>query len=385
MAMKDISIYFSPVSTTTVFEENTLFSNVNRHTEDSFPDLNKEGVALIYVPEYRGTEHSSTVQADVFRNEFYQLYKGDGWNFELYDLGTIQPGDKVEDTYFALSQVVTELIKVKIIPVVVGGGQDLTMACFKGYEPLEQMVNMCAIDSKLDIGSPDDALMADGFVSHLLMQRPCYLFNYSVIGVQRPLVPKDALGLFDRLYFDICRLGEFNANFKVAEPYLRNSEIISIDFNSVKSGETDPKWYSNPNGFYMDQLCQLAKYSGLSDKTTCLGIFNVRPEQNRVASSGVAQVIWYFLDGVAQRVGDFPIGSKKNYVKFHVHMDDFKDDLVFYKSDKSGRWWLEVKYPAGESGKYERHQLIPCNKEDYEGAMENNIPNLWWRTLQKLS
>ena len=81
----------------------------------------------------------------------------------------------------------------------------------------------------------------------------------------------------------------------------------------------------------------------------------------------------------------FPIGSKKNYVKFHVHMDDFKDDLVFYKSDKSGRWWLEVKYPAGESGKYERHQLIPCNKEDYEGAMENNIPNLWWRTLQKLS
>ena len=383
--MKDISIYFSPVNVTTDFEENTLISGVQLHVDGSFPELKKEGVALIHVPEYRGTDLPSTIQADVFRNEFYQLYKGDGWNFEIYDLGTIHPGEKVEDTYFALSQVVTELTKARIIPVVIGGGQDLTLACFKGFEPLEQMVNVCSIDSKLDIGSPDDLLESNGFVSHLLMQRPCYLFNYSVIGVQRPLVSRESLALFDRLYFDVCRLGEFNANFKIAEPYLRNSEIISIDFNSVKSGETDTSVYTNPNGFYMDQVCQLAKYGGLSDKTSCFGVFNVHPSQNSVASSGVAQVVWYFLDGVAQRVGDFPIGSKKNYVKFHVHMDDFKDDLVFYKSDKSGRWWLEVKYPAGESGKYERHQLIPCNKEDYEGAMENNIPNLWWKTLQKLS
>ncbi len=66
-------------------------------------------------------------------------------------------------------------------------------------------------------------------------------------------------------------------------------------------------------------------------------------------------------------------------------MDEFSDDLVFYKSDKSNRWWLEVSYPSGEGGKYERHQLIPCDREDYERAMKNQIPNLWWKTLQKLS
>ena len=383
--MKDISIYFAPVNSDLIPSKGeSLHKSVHVHTEAGFPELEKKGLAIIYVPENRnGSEIDGENQ--VFRSRFYQLNKGDGWNFSLYDLGTIRPGEKVEDTYFALGQVVTELVKKEIVPIVIGGSQDLTLACYKGFEPLEQMVNVCSIDSKLDVGSPDDPLKNNGFVSHLLMQRPCYLFNYAVIGVQRPLVTKDAMSLFDRLYFDVCRLGEFNANFKIAEPHLRNSDIISMDFESIRAGETDKEYYHNPNGFYADQVCQLAKYGGISDKTACFGIYNVHPEQNVISSDLVAQVMWYFIDGYSQRVGDFPVGSKKNYVKFHVHMDEFDDDLVFYKSDKSERWWLEVKYPSGSAGKYERHQLVPCDKADYEASMKNVIPNLWWKTIQKLS
>lgn len=382
--MKDISIYFAPVNVSVDKEDIQLSKSIYIHDESGFPELGDKGVAIIYVPENRNGEVFSE-ENEQFREKFYQLYRGDSWNFKIYDLGTIRPGNSVEDTYFALGQVVTELVKKDIIPIIVGGSQDLTMACYKGFEPLEQMVNVCSIDSRLDVGSPEEPIHSNGFVSHLLMQRPCYLFNYSVIGVQRPLIPKDEMALFERLFFDVCRLGEFNANFTIAEPYLRNSDIISLDFQSIRSGETDDKCYSNPNGFYADQICQLAKYGGISDKTSCFGIFNVLPNQNLNSSFLVAQIIWYFIDGVAQRVGDFPVGSKKNYVKFHVHMDEFEDDLVFYKSDKSGRWWLEVKYPAGESGKYMRHQLVPCNKEDYEASMNNVIPNLWWKTIQKLS
>ena len=266
-----------------------------------------------------------------------------------------------------------------------GGGQDLTLACYRGFEKLEQAINICAIDSGLDIGDPDHPLSADGFISHLLMQRPCYLFNYATIGAQRPLISKEQMELFDKLYFDMCRLGEYNGNFRVAEPHLRNADMLSVDFTSIKCGETDTSVYPNANGFYAEQICQIAKYGGISDKLSCFGVFNVDSRQNAVSSDLLAQIIWYFIDGVVQRVGDFPIGTKKNYVKFHVHMDDFKDDLVFYKSDKSGRWWLEVKYPAGHGGRYERHQLVPCDQEDYEGAINNRIPNLWWKTLQKLT
>lgn len=383
--MKDLSIYFSPVSQEHPCDEESLGDSMYIHNEAGFPDLVEKGVAIIYVPEYRNSinKHSETNEA--FRSSLYSLNRGDAWNTTIYDLGNILPGETVDDTFFALAQVVAELVKKDIIPIVLGGSQDLTLACYKGFEKLERLINICAIDHALDIGEPNDSVTSNGYVSHLLMQRPCYLFNFANIGLQRPLVSKREMDLFDKLFFDTCRLGEFNSNFKIAEPHLRNSDVISIDFNSIKCGDTDMSCYTNPNGFYADQICQIAKYSGISDKMSCFGVFNLHPKQNHVASELLAQMIWYFIDGVANRYGDFPIGGMKNYTKFHVHMEDFTDDLTFFRSDKSNRWWLEVKYPAGNEGKYERHQLIPCTKNDYEGAMKNQIPNLWWKTLQKLS
>jgi trehalose-6-phosphatase len=95
-------------------------------------------------------------------------------------------------------------------------------------------------------------------------------------------------------------------------------------------------------------------------------------------------MIWYLMDGFAQRKGDFPAGSKKDYIRFTVNLDDFKDEIVFYKSNKSERWWMEVSYPGSHGSKYDRHHMVPCNKDDYERAMKNEMPDLWWKTYQKL-
>ena len=247
------------------------------------------------------------------------------------------------------------------------------------------MVNLCSIDYKLDLGNPEDPISSDGFLSHLLLQRPCYLFNHSNIGLQAPFASKSELDLFDKLYFDMCRLGEFNADFKKAEPLLRNSDILSIDFKSIRASELRQAEYIYPNGFYADQICQIAKYAGISDKLTSFGVFNYDPESIPGSVSAIlAQIIWYFIDGVSQRKGDFPIGSKRDYMKFTVHLDDFKDEVIFYKSNKSDRWWMEVPYPPQKGLKYERHHLVPCDMNDYERAMKNEIPDLWWKTYQKL-
>lgn len=383
--MKDISIYFQPISSIDKKGVDSLGGTLLIHDEHGFPEIDKKGIALIYVPEYRNNASIEGKSNEAFRAQLYQFKLGDNWDFPIYDLGTIMPGEKVEDTYFALASVITELVKKNVIPFIIGGSQDLTIACYKGFESLEQMVNICAVDNQLDIGEPDNPISSNGFVSHLLMQRPCYLFNYANLGMQRPLVTRKEIELFDKLYFDTCRLGELNMDYRISEPYLRNSDILSIDFKSIKNSETDSDKYENSNGLYAEQMCQIMKYAGISDKMSCVGVFDIQPEQNVASSNLLAQLIWYFIDGVAQRVGDFPIGTKKNYTKFHVHLEDFKDDLVFYKSDKSSRWWLEVKYLAMDDKKYERHCLVPCNQEDYDNAMRNDIPNLWWKTLQKLS
>lgn len=378
--MKDISIYFSPVESND-FKEETIGSIIQANDEAGFPELESGGVAIFHLPENRNG-NSSNESLD-FRDQLNKLYLGDNWNHPIYDLGTILPGETYEDSFHALTTVVSELTKKDIVPIVIGGSQDLLRACYKGVASEERMVNICSIDSKLDLGSPEDAVSSKEYVSSILMERPCHLFNYSVIGVQRPFVSKSSIDLFGKLYFDVVRLGAFQSDFKIAEPHLRNSDIVNIDFTSIKSSETDDT-YPNRNGFSSADICQIARYAGVSDKLSCFGVFNVMTESSINTINLLVQTIWYFLDGFANRVSDFPIGSRKNYQKFMVDFEGFEDPLVFYKSDKSSRWWLEVSYPSMAESRFMRHQLVPCDYSDYQNALQNEIPNLWWKTLQKL-
>ncbi|MFT5582411.1 MAG: formiminoglutamase [Psychromonas sp.] len=384
--MKDLDIYFQPCGRETGGASNSLNSSIIRHEEGDFPDL-KPGIAIFYTPEFRrGDEALQGTSNDSFRDHLYDLFPTYTWKMPIFDLGTIVPGEKVEDTYFAVSTVCAELVKNDIIPIVIGGSQDLTFAMYKGYEQLEQLINICSIDSRLDIGKPDEAFSSSNYVSQMLLQRPCYLFNFANVGCQAPFADKDEFELFEKLYFDVCRLGEFNMDFKKAEPHIRNTDILSIDLNSIRSSDFPSGNNKNPNGFYADQVCQIAKYSGLSDKLTSFGLFNTNPNQDSsTANQLLAQIVWYFIDGVSQRKGDFPIGTKKDYMRFSVHLDDFsEEELVFLKSHKTERWWMEVPYPPQNGQKYLRHHMVPCDKDDYERAMKNEIPDLWWKTYQKL-
>lgn len=383
--MKDLSIYFQPVDCSDFFKnDETLGANIEYHTEGAFPQLKKDEIALIYCPEYRNGKVAS-MHDEGFRKAFEILHPMASWKFKINDLGTILPGERIEDTYFALTQVTAELIKAGIIPIVIGGTQDLTFPIYKAYQQLEQTVNTATIDYTFDLGNPDLPLSSDGYLSQILMHRPCYLFNHSVIGIQAPFVKQSEYDLFEKLYFDVCRLGEYNADFKIAEPLLRNADYLSVDLTAIRSSDFRGDYYHAPNGFYADQICQLAKYAGISDKLTAFSLLNYYPKNlSESAQQLVAQILWYFLDGVSQRKKDFPIGSKRDYTKFIVHLDEYKHDIVFYKSNKSDRWWMEVPYPPQDGIKFERHHMVPCNYDDYEAAMRHEMPNLWWKTYQKL-
>lgn len=378
--MTDLSIYFQPNGAEFSFEVNQLGSLIESYAH-VFPELKGPGCALISVPEFRGANNTNNRIA-AFRSLFYQLHPEVNWKLPIYDLGTIVPGATIQDTYFALSNVVSELVKNQIIPIVIGGSQDLTMALYQGYEKLEQLVNTCAIDRSIDIGSADDPLNSKNYLGHMLVQRPCYLFNHAAIGLQQPYAPAAEFELFEKLFFDTCRLGEFNQDFRIAEPHLRNADIISIDLQAIKGADLGSA-NGAPNGFTAAQFCQICKYAGISDKVSSIGFFT-EDTLGQVGTSLLAEGIWYFLQGYFTRVGDFPFGSKADYTKFTVFMDEVSRELIFYKSNKSARWWMEVPYPPQSGSRFERHHMIPCNKSDYDNAMKNELPDLWWKTYQKL-
>ncbi|RFC53437.1 formimidoylglutamase [Brumimicrobium aurantiacum] len=383
--MKDISIYFKSVNQTEKLESLMLGNQIQIHFEDHFPELNKEGIAIIYVPEFRNNvKHKDSKYSNDFRTQFYRLYAGSNWSHKIYDLGTIIPGQNFKDTQYAISTVCQELIKKEIIPIVVGGTQDLTNSIFKAYEQLEQMVNLTTIDNQLDLGDINTPLTHDGWLSHVLLHKPCYLFNYTNIGAQGHYISGKTADLFNDLYFDVCRLGEINRSIQVSEPFMRNTDILSFDLTSIRASDLQNSNYTAPNGIFAHEACQLTRYAGISDKLSSFGIFNYYSNHNLVTDELVAQLIWYFNEGYAQRKGDFPIGSKKSYTKFRVYLEELNEEIIFYKSDKSGRWWIEVPYPGAKNSKFMRHQMIPCSYETYQESMQGEIPDLWWKTYQKM-
>lgn len=367
------------------YHENQLFYTIDKTTSNKI-EWGNYSIAIVGVEEDGGAVNNKgcALAPNEVRKYLYALSAKEKQN--IIDLGNIKQGNTINDTYFALSTIVEQLVKNNIIPIIIGGSQDLTYANFLGYQNLEQTVNIVSVDSKFDVGDADQAVNASNYLSKIILHQPNYLFNYSNIGYQSYFVSKDEITLLDKLYFDATRLGRVQNNIEVIEPIIRNADMLSVDVSCIRQSEAPANSNTSPNGFYGEQACQIARYAGFSDKLTSVGFYEVNPtvQDNGQTAHLVAQMIWYFIDGFNNRKNDFPIGSRKNYIKYNVNILDSEHELVFFKSPKSDRWWMDVPYPKHEKIKYARHLLVPCNYSDYQTACDNEIPDKWWQTFNKL-
>lgn len=383
----NIDIYFQPI-TVPLFQKGMLGDMTDFHSKAGFPDWLGTNIAIIGVNDDRNSINNAGCgkSPDAIRKEFYQLYHHNK-EVKICDLGNILPGATVEDTYHAVADVVSELMKKQIFVVVLGGGQDLTYANYLAYQKLEQTVNLVCIDNQFNVGKEDEKLSSVSFLNKIILHQPCYLFNYGHLGHQSYLVSSDDLKLMDDLYFDAYRIGELQTEISNAEPVLRNADLISFDVSCIRNSELKGNKNSGPNGFYGDEACQLMRYAGMSDKLSSIGFYeyNVELDHDGVSAKLMGQMLWCLVDGYASRKKDYPIGTKENYIRYRVHVEGTEHELIFYKSDKTERWWMDIPYPPHERIKFERHHLVPCRYDDYKFSCENNIPDLWWKTYRKLN
>ena len=392
--MSDIAHFFSPVNIENInnyhnLKETQLGNLFSIHKEvDDFPDLEGIDLAIIGVCEERNAENNEgcSLAPDAVRQFLYKLYDT-GFTLKVADLGNINPGHSTDDTFFALRSTVDNLIRKNIIPIIIGGSQDLTYAQFLGYKDLEQTINISAIDSVFDLGNPDEDITNTSYLGKIILHQPNYLFNYSNIGYQTYLVDQNSLQMMNRLYFDVYRLGQIRDKIEDAEPIIRQSDMITFDISAIKHSDAPANPNASPNGFYAEEACQIMRYAGMNDKLSSIGLYEINPkfDKNGKTAHLAAQMIWCFFDGFYNRKNDFPSRTSPDYIRFHVVLQDDKYEINFYKSKKSDRWWMEIPYPPHKDLKFERHTLIPCSYKDYELAINNEIPDRWWQTYQKLS
>ena len=95
----------------------------------------------------------------------------------------------------------------------------------------------------------------------------------------------------------------------------------------------------------------------------------------------VAQIIWYFMEGHNYRVPEMPSEKNKNFTKFIVPTET--EQLVFYKSKVTERWWAEIPSALSPHTKTDSTALLPCTEKDYLDACDQIIPERWFKAYKK--
>ena len=389
----DIEKYFEPIDSVLLDYTPNPFrhamgDNIRAHTAaEGFPNLDNTNLVLLGVKEDRASidNPGCAVAPDYIRHYLYRLAVPHQ-DFLMADLGNMTAAASVNDTYFALIDVMQKLLDRGKTVILLGGSDDLVFPIYKAYEILGRVINICSVDSRFNLDG-GDTINSTNYLQHIILQQPNYLFDYVGMGYQSYFVGQEMVQLMDELKFSTHRLGEVQTDIGSCEPLVRYSDVMAVDISAVRQSDAPANASPSPHGLYGEELCQLARFAGMSDKTSTFALLEMNPAHDRDGQTAhmLAHAIWFFIEGYHYRMGDFPHRDKSSYRRYTALLESGME-IVFYKSLKSDRWWMEVPCVDEERReRYKHHTLVPCNYSDYQRAMENEVPELWWHYFNRMN
>ncbi len=361
------SEYFSPVKFEIIdyvnkLDNNQLGSKLKINGRDNLNSFKSLDIVIFSVNEYRfnsGIQKSFNANKD-FRKKLYSLYYGN-WDLNIYDFGDLENGNLVSDTKFALSKILDFFSKNKILVITIGGSQNLLFDMYSSLKETLQKINLVSVDNKIDFSNNNES-----FLHKIIMDENNKLANFSNIGYQKHLTSVPENKLLDKMCFESINLGKIKSNVAEAEPVLRDSDIVSFNINSVKSGELNNA-HHYPNGLSSYELCSLSRFTGLSSRVNIVSYFE--NWDLSIMNSLLAESTWYVIDGYATRINENPLNDSNDFIYYHIELDNYK--FKFYRSKLSDRWWVE--FLNDEIISIEK-DIISCTFDDYNNCKNSVIP-----------
>lgn len=305
--------------------------------------------------------------AGLIRKELYALARPGG-DFRLVDLGNLRKA-----SHSHAVQLLRELVDGGLTVLLLGSADDLALSQYQSYSEKIKGVSACLIDNRLEY-DPDARGQEPPLLNRLLRPGVNHLFHLSLLGSQRHFSDAALLREFreDR-HFEIFGLGQVKTDIADCEPAIRDADMLAIRLRAVQAPYAPAADHPSPNGLDALELCHLARYAGISDKLSTFSIGGWSPsrDRGRVTAQLAAQAAWYFLEGAGQRVGDFP-HSMDGLMEYRVDHSHASETLIFWKSTRTNRWWLQV--PVREDAGMARHRLVACTYQDYLAACKDELP-----------
>jgi formiminoglutamase len=383
----DLTIFFSPIDDAVHAEatsQSCFFRNIKAFTE-KMPDYHGAHIAIFGVKEERGTSNNfgAAKGPDEVRKKLYQLKKGTGI-YNIVDLGNLNTGIDLEETYVRVSEVCRMLLEENVLPLIIGGTHDVDYGQYRGYQDLEKLVSLLNVDAFLDLEDVRESLPARQHIHKILLHEPNYLFSYTHLAHQLYLIDPNSASILEKLYFEAYRLGSIRQNLTEMEPAVRNADMLSFDVTAIRSADAPGNINAQPFGLSGEEACQLCWYAGQNEKLSSIGFYEYNPEyddNHRKTASVLATMIWYFVEGFYFRKKERDFKSN-DFIKYSVSMPTEPEVIVFYKSKFTEKWWMEVMPQT--AGKYPRNSTVPCSYSDYQTATKGEVPERYISTLAKL-
>ena len=268
---------------------------------------------------------------------------------------------------------------MNIIPVFIGGSHDLMFPLYEVFQNFKQLVNIVSVDRSFDFSQEDDLISGRSYMSKIIMEKPNVLNNYTNIGFQSYYCAEQEKDLMEKLYFDSIRLGQVLNQPALAEPVFRDADVVGFDMKCLSWHAIADPLKGQPNGIDSRTICSLTRYAGISDRVSFLGFFEI--PSTPMTDQLLAQMIWYLIEGVQLRFDEYPL-STRDFLKYSVTLSD--QIMVFYKSDKSNRWWMELTNNSHLNNKTKSTTLLACTEKDYLDAMEDKIPERWYNAVKRI-
>lgn len=376
--MQDLIHFLEPLHFIDVYNRNDYNNNQIGKKISIFPhdDFSPELTDIFIVGCGENRDNSQNTNwsnsPDAIRRALYKMYD---WHPEIKvaDLGNILEGKTANDTKAALRAVLEYIHSIGKIAIVLGSSQELTLQQYAPFQKNNELIEVAAIDMLMDIEEAE-TINERSYLMHLLTDQPNYIKHFSLIGFQSYYTNPTLLQTLDRLRFDCFRLGRVRANIEEMEASLRSCELVTVDLNVLRASEAPYMKQASPNGLFNDELCQLVRYAGMSEKIKSIGIygFNEEYDETELGAAQIAQMIWYFIDGYRVKLAEYPLTALEEFEEYNVSMSNTAS--TFLKSRRTGRWWMKLPDQT----------FIPASYNDYLIAAANEYPERWLRAQERI-
>ena len=321
------------------------------------------------------SENEETSSFIELRKNFYQLSHPQGAKF--CDLGNILTKENLKSRKIALKEIIEIFSNENKTLIVFSNNQEPVNLYFSVLEHRNKKAEIAKIDSSIDYFE-NTHLTKYGLLGKWMLKKKLFS-HFSALATQEYYVQTAEKEFLEDNSFTEIRLGQIKQNSRIIEPSLREADGIIFSIHAIESCAAPAQQKASPNGLNSYEACNVANFIGLSNSGKIIlftDYFENIDIQGKTAAL-MAQMLWYFLKASAQRVVEFPEEDSSQFTRFIINQSHRNMNIAYFQSKISNRWWIEVKLGN-------KIKIYPCLKEEYEAALQNEIPDEWIFYLKKM-